>query len=260
MAAIETGFAIGTTTAVHELGHARRVLAIGGVSRWETGDVNWWSYLAHRDPLAAGTTSWFVPRIISVDQELAIAAGGFNATTLWDEDTEGRGPLNLFIARYSASLYEFAGIGSADDDLAQIETLYRKKGYNISRREMQLWQLFAGTLPRLLPNIRAYAYFTPQGISLRTKTRWRGWDLGFETVVQGSKAFEFEIGRRCVVRRNFTVTPSLVAGAHGLGGALKAEGTLGRARWSLTLQQIHPQSLQACRSTTSYNLQMLLPL
>jgi len=98
---IEAGFLIGTTTAVHELGHARRVRAVGGHSKWETGDVNWWSYFSHRDPLAAGSTEWQIPITTSLDYRISILAGGFNATTTWDESADGKGPFGLVTARYS---------------------------------------------------------------------------------------------------------------------------------------------------------------
>ena len=133
---LETGFLMGTTTAVHELGHARRVRAAGGNSQWETGDVNWWSYWAHRDPLASGATRWQVPYSTSLDQKISILAGGFNATTAWDESAAGSGPFGLVSARYSTLFYELAGVKSDTDDLDQISQAYRLKGYRIARREL----------------------------------------------------------------------------------------------------------------------------
>ena len=245
---------------MHELGHARRVRAVGGVSRWETGDVNWWAYLQHRDPLAAGATNWLIPIRTSLDQKIAILAGGFNATTAWDEAVAGRGPLDLVTARYSTLFYELAGVNRGDDDLSQLQKLYLDKGYKISRREMQLWQLAAGCLTQFGGKVRAYAYYTPEGVSVKTVTTWDDWILSAETVVHGTSTLETEVGRRLCLNRHMMIMPKILFSEHGVGGEMAVDLTFGRLAASVFLQKVCAGSLQSWRASTSANLQVAVAM
>ena len=253
---IETGFLIGTTTAVHELGHARRVRAVGGHSKWETGDVNWWSYFTHRDPLAAGTTDWQLPGPTSLDAQISILAGGFNATTTWDESVAGSGPLGLVTARFSTLFYEFAGIKSSADDLSQIENLYRMKGYQIPRREMQCWQLLAGFFGQMSGSVKTYAYFTPKGVSLRAVSRWNDWTVATETIVHGAATVEVELGRRLCIGSTIELLPKVLVSSHGLGGSLKAGARFRHTTVSIDGQLVNRASLLGARSTTNLALEV----
>lgn len=254
MSLIETGFLIGATTAVHELGHARRVRALGGGSRWETGDRNWYFYLTHRVPLSAGATEWHLPYVASVQDRIMIAAGGFNATTAWDESQEGRGPLGLVSARYSTLFYMLSGIGKQGDDLAQLSQLYSDLGYTIPRREMQAWQLAAGLLTQLNHSVRAYAYFTPKGVSLKTATRLGNWTVGAETVVHGRFDAEFELGRRIRLGHAVDLVPQVLLSQHGLSGALKAGVHLRNTTIALGCQWVNDATLLGSRTTTNFDL------
>jgi hypothetical protein len=253
---IEAGFLIGTTTAVHELGHARRVLVAGGHSQWETGDVNWWSYFTHRDPLSAGSTAWQLPQTASLDDRISILTGGFNATTAWDESAAGHGPLGLVTARYSTLLYELAGVNSSADDLAQIVDLYRIKGYRVSRRELQIWQLLAGFISQTNSSVRTYAYFTPKGVSVRAVTRWNGWTLATEAVVHGASTVEVEVGRRLYLGAKIELLPKLLVSAHGLGGSLKAGARFRQTTISIDGQFVNASTLLGARATTNFNLEV----
>lgn len=253
---IEAGFLIGTTTAVHELGHARQVRSAGGRSHWETGDVNWWSYLVKRQPLSSGATEWLIPAGTSVDNQISILAGGFNATTSWDEATGGRGSYGLITARYSMIFYDFSGVSAAADDLTQIEAMYANKGYNITRREMQGWQLLAGVLSQFGGPVRAYAYLTPGGVSVRAVTHWRDWSVAAETVVHGSSAVEVELGRRFCPTANIELLPKVLVSDRGVGGALTLGARFGRTRFSFNGQFVNPRTLLGSRATTSYNLEI----
>jgi len=104
-------------------------------------------------------------------------------------------------------LYELAGISSSDDDLAQIQEHYRMKGYSLSRRELQLWQLLTGCLTQLNSSVRAYAYFTPRGVSVRAVTAWRDWSFAAETIVHGSSTTEVEVGRRIGLGAHVEIQP-----------------------------------------------------
>ena len=253
---IEAGFLIGTTTAVHELGHARRVRTLGGQSRWETGDRNWWSYLSHRGPLASGITEWVIPRIISVDERIQIAAGGFNATTAWDENVEGKGPFWMVPARYSTLLYAFSGVASDADDLGQIVELYSKKGYRITRYEMQGWQLLAGCIGQLNTAVKVYSYFTPSGVSLRGVTQLDGWLVAAEAVVHGNSRAEVELGRELDLGSRIKLLPKVLISPRGVGGSLQAGIGLGQAKLTMKWQRVPPESLLANRATNSFELQL----
>jgi hypothetical protein len=257
---IEMGFLMGTTTAVHELGHARRVRAAGGSSKWETGDVNWWSYFTHRDPLAAGATEWELPVTASLDEHISILAGGFNATTSWDESVAGKGPFRLVSARYSTLFYEFAGVSAKDDDLAQLVTLYNMKGYSISRREIQCWQLLAGFLSEMSGSVKTYAYLTPRGVSVRAVTRWNDWVVATEAVVHGAPTMECEVGRRFCLGPSVEFLPKILVSAHGLGGSLKANARFRQATVSLNGQFVNASTLLGSRATTSVDLEIALQL
>ena len=253
---IEAGFLIGTTTAVHELGHARRVLVAGGHSQWETGDVNWWSYFTHRDPLSAGSTAWQLPNTASLDDRISILTGGFNATTAWDESVAGQGPLGLVTARYSTLLYELAGVNSSADDLSQIVDLYRLKGYRVSRRELQFWQLIAGCISQTNSSVKTYAYFTPKGVSVRAVTHWNDWTLATEAVVHGASTVELEVGRRFKLGSAIDLAPKLLVSAHGLGGSLQAVARFGRTSVLLAGQRVNTSTLLGARATTNFNLEI----
>ena len=253
---IETGFLIGTTTAVHELGHASRVRAVGGHSKWETGDVNWWEYFTHRDPLSAGATAWQIPTKTSLDGQLSILAGGFNATTTWDESMAGNGPLGLVTARYSTLLYELAGVRASSDDLAQIEDLYGRKGYRVSRRELQFWQLLAGCISQTSSSVKTYAYFTPEGVSLRVVKRWHDWSVATEAVVHGTSTVEVELGRRLYLGDNIELLPKVLVSARGLGGSLKAGAHFGRTTVSVDGQFVNRATLLGARSNTNFALEV----
>ena len=257
---IEAGFLIGTTTAVHELGHARRVRVAGGHSKWETGDVNWWSYFTHRDPLAAGSTQWELPATTNLDENIAILAGGFNATTSWDESVAGKGLYRLVTARYSMLFYEFSGVSAKDDDLAQLVTLYNMKGYSISRREMQCWQLLAGCISETFGSVKTYAYLTPRGVSVRAVTHWNDWLIATEAVVHGAPAVEGEVGRKFYLGSNIEVLPKVLVSAHGLGGSLKADVRFRQAVLSLNGQFVNASTLLGTRATTSIDLEVALRL
>ncbi len=251
---IEAGLLIGTTTSVHELGHANRVRAVNGRSRWETGDVNWWSYFAHRNPLASGETLWQLPTGTSLKDQLSIVAGGFNATTTWDENNAGQGSLGLVTARYSTLLYGFASVSTQYDDLAQIEQLYRANGQRISRQELQLWQLFAGCLSQIGSRVRTYAYFTPNGVSMRAVTQWKNWSLATEAVVHGTSTIEVEAGPHLTLGNHIAVLPKVLLSTHGVGGSLKATGKYRDTTVSLDLQYANPNTLRGTRTTTRFEL------
>jgi len=253
LTALDAGFLIGTSTAVHELGHARQVRSLGGRSQWETGDVNWWSYLLHRDPLASGETQWRLPRIATIDDRLLIAVGGFNATTAWDESIAGHGPFGLVTARYSTLWYEFSGVSKADDDLAQIERLYASKGYRITRHEMQGWQLLTGLFTQMNGSVKAYTYFTPRGVSVKAVTQWRDWSVATEAVVHGAADVEVELGRRLELGENLELHPKILLSAHGVGGALRAGLRLRNTTVSLNCQWVNPTTLLAARAKTSFD-------
>ncbi len=257
---IDLGFLMGTSTAVHELGHARQVRLLGGESHWETGDVNWWRYVLRRQPLASGETNWRIPRIISPEERLRIAAGGFNATTLWDEHAAGGGPLGLFAARYSTLLYELSGVNRDADDLQEVERLYAARGFGISRREMQGWQLLAGLLSHLNSSVRAYAYYTSSGVSLKGVCRREDWLLGAEVVVHGDFRAEMEIGRRVPVGTMAELYPTVMVSRSGMGGSLKAGVRLGRARLSVDCQWVNPGSLSGGRMETRYGVEFVSSL
>jgi hypothetical protein len=257
---IEAGFLIGTTTAVHELGHASRVRAMGGRSTWETGDVNWWSYLAHRDPLAAGVTDWKIPRVINVNERISIAAAGFNATTSWDESIAGKGPFWMMPARYSTLLYAFSGVSTDDNDLTQIEGLYAKKGFRITPYEMQGWQLLAGCIGQLNTAVKTYAYFTPSGVSLRAVTQLSGWSLATEAVVHGQSNMEVELGRKLNLGSKVDLFPKILVSPHGVGGSLKAGVHFRQSTLSMNCQWVNPSTLLGTRSTTSFDMQFAMSL
>jgi hypothetical protein len=253
LTALDAGFLIGTTTAVHELGHARQVRSLGGRSQWETGDVNWWSYLSHRDPLAAGETQWRLPRIATVDERLSIAVGGFNATTAWDESVAGHGLFGLVSARYSTLWYEFSGVGKSDDDLTQIERLYASKGYRITRHEMQGWQLLTGLFSQMNSSVKAYTYFSPRGVSVKAVAHWRDWSVATEAVVHGTPGMEVELGKRLDLGENLELLPKILVSAHGVGGALKAGLHFRNTTMSLNCQWVNPTTLLASRAKTSFD-------
>ena len=253
---IEAGFLVGTTTAVHELGHATRVRAMGGQSHWETGDRNWWSYLSHRDPLASGITEWTVPRIISVDERILIATAGFNATTTWDESVGGKGPFWMLPARYSTLVYAFAGVTSDADDLGQLVNLYSRKGFRITRYELQAWQLLAGCIGQLNTAVKTYAYFTPSGVSLRGVTRIDGWTVAAEAVVHGRSRAEVELGRELNFGSKVKLLPKVLVSQRGTGGSLQAGISLGQARLSMKWQRVPPESLLGTRAVNSFDLQL----
>lgn len=253
---IEAGFLIGTTTAVHELGHASRVRAMGGESRWETGDQNWWSYLTHRVPLVSGVTEWMVPRIISADERILIATAGFNATTQWDENVGGEGPFLMLPARYSTLVYAFAGVSSDADDLGQLVGLYAEKGFRIGRYELQAWQLLAGCIGELNTKVKAYAYFTPRGVSLRAVTRIAGWSVATEAVVHGRSQAEVELGRRMKFGSTAEFYPKVLVSPRGLGGSLQAAVHVGPAALSLKWQRVPAETLLSTRAVNSFDLQL----
>jgi len=250
---LDAGFLIGTTTAVHELGHARQVRSLGGRSQWETGDVNWWSYLSHRDPLASGETQWRLPRIATVDERLSIAVGGFNATTAWDESVAGHGLFGLVSARYSTLWYEFSGVGKSDDDLTQIERLYASKGYRITRHEMQGWQLLTGFVTQINSSVKAYTYFSTRGVSVKAVAHWRDWSVATEAVVHGAPGVEVELGQRLDLGENLELLPKILVSARGMGGALKAGLHLRNTTVSLNCQWVNPTTLLATRAKTSFD-------
>lgn len=256
--ALDVGFLMGTSTAVHELGHARQVRSIGGRSQWETGDVNWWSYLTHRDPLAAGETEWHLPRIATVDERLLIATGGFNATTAWDESVAGHGPFGLLTARYSTLFYEFSGVNKSADDLAQIEKLYATKGYRITRHEMQGWQLLTGVFSQLNGSVKAYTYFTPRGVSVKTVAKWQDWTIAAEAVVHGAAGVEVELGQQIKVGANVELHPKVLVSVHGLGGALKAGVRLRNTTVSLNCQWVNPATLLGARAETNFAFEVAM--
>lgn len=257
---MEAGFLVGTTTAIHELGHARRVRAVGGHSRWETGDVNWWAYFSHRDPLSPGATEWLIPTTTSVEGRISILAGGFNATTAWDESVAGKGPLGLVTARYSTLLYEFAGVSSSDDDLAQIQELYKLKGYRLSRYELQFWQLLTGCLTQINGLVRTYAYFTPRGVSVRAVTAWENWSFAAETIVHGTSSTEIEVGRRIGLGLRIDVQPKVLISVHGVGGSLKAEGRFRKATFAANWQFANPATLLGARTTNRLEVDVSMRL
>ena len=257
---IEAGFLVGTTTAVHELGHARRVRVAGGQSKWETGAMNWWSCFTHRDPLSAGTTKWLLPNATSLDARISILTGGFNATTTWDESVAGQGPLGLVTARYSTLLYEFAGASASADDLIQIRELYRMKGYRVARQEMQFWQLLAGCISQTNGSVKTYAYFTPEGISVKAVTCWHDWTVASEAVVHGTPTVELELGRRLDLGTNIELFPKVLVSSRGLGGSLKAGMRFRQTTVSINGQFVNAATLLGARTTTNFDLEIAVRL
>jgi hypothetical protein len=147
-------------------------------------------------------------------------------------------------------------VKSDADDLDQISQAYRLKGYRIARRELQFWQLLAGGVSQTNHVVKTYAYYTPDGVSVRALTRWNDWSLAAEAVVHGRRTVELEVGRRMNLGYNIELFPKLLVSARGLGGSLKAEAHFGRTRLSMNVQLVNPATLLGSRANTSFDLQV----